>query len=285
MPGDRPSASPPSSTSWPRSAASASTPRRARRAATWSRRTTARWRASSGSSSRTSSSGGRCAASSPPAASSWASTWVPSTWSSRSSRRGRSAAACSGSVVPATRSVSRASGSIYPKHRGDLLEAAIVTKRMLDGSIESTRYLRNPLDVLAQQLVAHVAARGETPVADLAALVRRTATFADLSDEQLANTLDLLAGRYPSEEFSELRPRVVWNRVTDTVRARRAPSAWRSPPAGRSPTAGCSASSCPTARGSASSTRRWSTRAAPVRRSCSARRRGGSRTSRSNGSR
>ena len=111
-------------------------------------------------------------------------------------------------------------GSIYPKHRGDLLEAAVVTRRMLDGAIESTRYLRNPLDVLAQQLVAHVAARGETPVAELAALVRRTATFADLSDEQLANTLDLLAGRYPSEEFSELRPRVVWNRVTDTVRAR-----------------------------------------------------------------
>ncbi len=111
-------------------------------------------------------------------------------------------------------------GSIYPKHRGDLLEAAVVTRRMLDGEIESTRYLRNPLDVLAQQIVAHTAARGETPVADLAALVRRTANFAELSDEQLANTLDLLAGRYPSEEFSELRPRVVWNRATDMVRPR-----------------------------------------------------------------
>ena len=111
-------------------------------------------------------------------------------------------------------------GSIYPKHRGDLLEAAVVTRRMLDGEIESTRYLRNPLDVLAQQIVAHTAARGETPVAELAALVRRTANFAELSDEQFANTLDLLAGRYPSEEFSELRPRVVWNRATDTVRPR-----------------------------------------------------------------
>ncbi len=111
-------------------------------------------------------------------------------------------------------------GSIYPKHRGDLLEAAVVVRRMLDGQIESTRYLRNPLDVLAQQLVAHTAARGETPLADLAALVRRSANFAELSDEQLANTLDLLAGRYPSEEFSELRPRVVWNRATDTVRPR-----------------------------------------------------------------
>ncbi|MBA3288037.1 MAG: DEAD/DEAH box helicase, partial [Acidimicrobiia bacterium] len=111
-------------------------------------------------------------------------------------------------------------GSIYPKHRGDLLEAAVVVRRMLDGQIESTRYLRNPLDVLAQQLVAHTAARGELPVAALAALVRRSANFAELSDEQLANTLDLLAGRYPSEEFSELRPRLVWDRVNDTVRAR-----------------------------------------------------------------
>ncbi len=111
-------------------------------------------------------------------------------------------------------------GSIYPKHRGDLLEAAVVTRRMLDGQIESTRYLRNPLDVLAQQLVAHTAARGETAVAELAAMVHRSANFADLSTEQLGNTLDLLAGRYPSEEFSELRPRIVWDRVADTVRAR-----------------------------------------------------------------
>ncbi len=111
-------------------------------------------------------------------------------------------------------------GTIYPKHRGDLLEAAVVVRRMIDGQIESTRYLRNPLDVLAQQIVAHVSARGDTPVAELSALVRRAANFADLSDDQLTNTLDLLAGRYPSEEFSELRPRVVWNRVDDTVRAR-----------------------------------------------------------------
>jgi ATP-dependent Lhr-like helicase len=111
-------------------------------------------------------------------------------------------------------------GSIYPKHRGDLLEAAVVARRMLDGKIESTRYLRNPLDVLAQQLVAHTSARGETAVSELAAMVRRSANFADLSTEQLGNTLDLLAGRYPSEEFSELRPRIVWDRVADTVRAR-----------------------------------------------------------------
>jgi ATP-dependent Lhr-like helicase len=111
-------------------------------------------------------------------------------------------------------------GSIFPKHRGDLMEAAVVTRRMLDGEIEHSRYLRNPLDVLAQQIVAHAAATGDVAVDDLAALVRRAANFHDLSDELLTNVLDLLAGRYPSEEFSELRPRIVWDRVNDVVRAR-----------------------------------------------------------------
>ena len=111
-------------------------------------------------------------------------------------------------------------GTIFPKHRGDLLEAAIVVRRMVDGLIEHTHYLRNPLDVLAQQIVAHVAITGDVAVPDLAALVRRCANFAELSDDLLGNVLDLLAGRYPSEEFSELRPRLVWDRVNDTVRAR-----------------------------------------------------------------
>ncbi len=111
-------------------------------------------------------------------------------------------------------------GTLYPKHRGDLLEAAVVVRRMLDGAIESTRFLRNPLDVLAQQVVAHVAITGDVTVAELARLVRRCACFHELSDDLLANVLDLLSGRYPSEEFSELRPRLVWDRVNDTVRAR-----------------------------------------------------------------
>ena len=111
-------------------------------------------------------------------------------------------------------------GTIYPKHRGDLLEAAVVARRMILGEIEHTRYLRNPLDVLAQQIVAHVAAGTDVPVAAVAAMIRRTATFADLSDELLRNTLEMLSGRYPSEEFAELRPRLVWDRVNDTVRAR-----------------------------------------------------------------
>ena len=111
-------------------------------------------------------------------------------------------------------------GAIFPKHRGDLVEATVVTRRMLDGEIEHTRYLRNPLDVLAQQIVAHVAIETECDYDDVAALVRRSASFAELSDALLANVVDLLAGRYPSDEFAELRPRLVWDRVNGRLRAR-----------------------------------------------------------------
>ena len=90
---------------------------------------------------------------------------------------------------------------------------------MREGLIEATRYLRNPLDVLCQQIVAHVA-MGDCTVADVAALVRRSATFAELTDDVFHAVLDLLSGRYPSEEFSELRPRVVWDRLAGTLRAR-----------------------------------------------------------------
>ena len=111
-------------------------------------------------------------------------------------------------------------GRLFPKHRGDLVESAVVARRMVDGNIESTRYLRNPLDVLAQQIVAHVAISGEISVDELAVVVRRCANFAEVSDEILHNVLDLLAGRYPSTEFNELRPRIVWDRITNRLRAR-----------------------------------------------------------------
>jgi ATP-dependent Lhr-like helicase len=110
-------------------------------------------------------------------------------------------------------------GKVFPKHRHDLVEAATVVDRMHHGLIEQTRIPRNPLDVLAQQIVA-MAALDEWPVAELAAVVRGAAPFADLSDEVLANVLDLLSGRYPSDEFAELRPRIVWDRVADVVRGR-----------------------------------------------------------------
>ena len=111
-------------------------------------------------------------------------------------------------------------GTLYPKHRGDLLEAAVVAQRMVTGQIESTRFLRNPLDVLAQQIVAHVATHPECSVASVASLVRRCANFAELSDDLLHNVLDLLSGRYSSDEFNELRPRIVWDRTAGTLRAR-----------------------------------------------------------------
>ncbi len=110
-------------------------------------------------------------------------------------------------------------GTIFPKHRSDLVEVAVVVDRMQQGLIEHTRYPRNPLDVLAQQIVA-MTAMDDWPVAELAAVVRGAANFTDLSDEVFHNVLDLLAGRYPSDEFGELRPRVVWDRVNDVIRGR-----------------------------------------------------------------
>jgi ATP-dependent helicase Lhr and Lhr-like helicase len=110
-------------------------------------------------------------------------------------------------------------GRLFPTHRADLLETAIVTRRMRDGAIESTHYPRIPLDVLAQHVVA-MAAMDDWPVDRLAAVVRRAAPFVDLTDDVLAAVLDLLAGRYPSDEFSELRPRIVWDRVDNVIRGR-----------------------------------------------------------------
>ena len=110
-------------------------------------------------------------------------------------------------------------GKFFPKHRADLLEAAVVVDRMREGLIEETRYPRNPLDVLAQQIVA-ASALDDWAVDDLAALVRGAANFAELSEEALAATLDLLAGRYPSDEFAELRPRIIWDRVDGSIRGR-----------------------------------------------------------------
>ena len=110
-------------------------------------------------------------------------------------------------------------GRIFPKFRADLLESAVVVRRMLDGQIEETRIVRNPLDVLAQQVVA-ISAQEEIAVDDLHDLVRGSYPFRDLSRQQLENVLDMLAGRYPSEEFAELRPRIVWDRTGGLVRGR-----------------------------------------------------------------
>ncbi len=110
-------------------------------------------------------------------------------------------------------------GRVFPKFRADLLESAVVAERMLAGEIEETQIPRNPLDVLAQHVVA-ICAEEEIEVGELHDLVRGAYPFADLSRVQLENVLDMLSGRYPSDEFAELRPRIVWDRTAGVVRGR-----------------------------------------------------------------
>ncbi len=110
-------------------------------------------------------------------------------------------------------------GRVFPKHRHDLLEATVVAERMRKGELEPLGLPRNPLDVLAQQIVAMV---GVEPwrVGDVERLARRTASFAELPHDAFVAVLDMLSGRYPSTDFSELRPRLVWDREDDTLSAR-----------------------------------------------------------------
>jgi len=110
-------------------------------------------------------------------------------------------------------------GRIFPKFRADLLECAVVARAMRDGAIEETSIPRNPLDVLCQQIVA-ISADAEIAIDELHNLVRGAYPFSDLSREQLENVLDMLAGRYPSDEFAELRPRIVWDRTAGVIRGR-----------------------------------------------------------------
>jgi ATP-dependent helicase Lhr and Lhr-like helicase len=133
-------------------------------------------------------------------------------------------------------------GRIFPKFRGDLLECAVVCRRMRGGLIEPTVVPRNALDVLAQQIVAIAVANEPAPaspsqrktareteddscggvsVDELHALVTSTYSYSELSRELLENVLDMLDGRYPSKEFGDLRARIVWDRVAGTIRARR----------------------------------------------------------------
>ena len=110
-------------------------------------------------------------------------------------------------------------GVIFPKYRGDLVACAAVTAAMHQGRIEPTRYPRNPLDILAQQVVAMVSA-DDWPADDLFATVRAAAPFAELSRSAFDGVLDMLSGLYPSDEFAELRPRITWDRTTNIIVAR-----------------------------------------------------------------
>ena len=111
-------------------------------------------------------------------------------------------------------------GIFFPKYRGDLLECAVVVERMHAGAIETTTLPRNPLDVLAQQLVA-MAVLDRWTVDELDAIVRRAAPFETLTREALEGVLGMLGGAYPSDEFAELKPRLTWDRVTGEIAGRR----------------------------------------------------------------
>jgi ATP-dependent Lhr-like helicase len=110
-------------------------------------------------------------------------------------------------------------GVLFPKHRADLLHTTVASERMRTGLIEALTVPQNPLDILAQQTVAAVAL-DTIEVEDWWETVRRSAPFATLPRSAFEATLDLLAGRYPSDEFAELRPRIVWDRVAGTITGR-----------------------------------------------------------------
>ncbi|MHB1021981.1 MAG: DNA glycosylase AlkZ-like family protein [Acidobacteriaceae bacterium] len=130
-------------------------------------------------------------------------------------------------------------GIIFPKYRADLIACAAATEAMHAGHVEATRFLRNPLDVLAQQMVA-IIAQPPLPIAEkkprkkvdedktgpgisedeLYRIVRSSAPFAQLSRGAFEGVLDMLAGRYPSDEFAELRPRITWDRIANHITPR-----------------------------------------------------------------
>ena len=110
-------------------------------------------------------------------------------------------------------------GVVFPKFRGDLVQTAVVVDRMRQGAIESLHVPANPVDVLAQQIVA-MCAMDDWAVDDLETLVRKATPFLALPRSILESVLDMLSGRYPSDEFAELRPRLVWDRVTGTLSGR-----------------------------------------------------------------
>ncbi len=111
-------------------------------------------------------------------------------------------------------------GRILPKFRGDLLEATVVARKMLDGEVEAIRVPDSALDVLAQQIVAMVGV-GPWKVDELERLIRRAASYRELSHTAFIGVLDMLSGRYPSDEFAELRPRLTWDRQTDVLVGRK----------------------------------------------------------------
>ncbi len=135
--------------------------------------------------------------------------------SPKSVARGLQRVGRAGHTVDAT-----STGRIFPKFRGDLLECAVLTKRMHEGLIEETRIPQNPVDVLAQQVVA-MTVMDDWSVDDLEQAVRRAYNFKNLSRDAFEAVLGMLAGQYPSDEFADLKPRLLWDRATNMLSGRR----------------------------------------------------------------
>ena len=110
-------------------------------------------------------------------------------------------------------------GIFFPKYQGDLVQSTVVTQRMRAGQIEELRMPRNPLDVLAQQIVA-MTALDDWDVTELEQTIRRAAPFSGITRPVLDAVLDMLAGRYPSEDFAGLRARLIWDRTTGKLTGR-----------------------------------------------------------------
>ena len=211
--------------------------------------------------------GGRARArSSPPRRSSSASTWARSISSSRSRRRRRSPAACSASAAAAIRSTRSAKGVIFPKFRGDLVACAAVAAAMHEGAVEATRYPRNPLDVVAQQIVAMAAMDDVDGRRAVRRRSARAAPFAELSRARVRRRARHAVGTLSVRRVRRAAAaHHLGSRRRHADRRAKARSASRSPTAARFPIAGSTASSSPAPdrarRASASSTRRWSSRA------------------------
>ena len=110
-------------------------------------------------------------------------------------------------------------GWFFPKHRGDLVSTAVVVERMLAGQIEALHIPKNPLDILAQQTIA-ASALESLDAEEWFETLRRSAPFASLPRSAYEAVLDLLSGKYPSDRFSDLRPRIVWDRDAGTLNGR-----------------------------------------------------------------
>ena len=110
-------------------------------------------------------------------------------------------------------------GAFFPTHRGDLLATAVALEAMRAQRIEPTRIPRHPLDVLSQQIVAMVAMQ-DWHVDELYEVITSAAGFTTLPRSAYDAVLDMLSGRYPSDDFAQLRPRLVWDRSTDLLTAR-----------------------------------------------------------------